>query len=702
MEGCPLYSGIELGGRYRLEKHLGSGGMGEVWGGTDLGLRRSVAVKILPRHHARPSRVDRFRREAEIAAAFQHPGITVVHDMGDHQGLLYVVMEKIDGEDLKRFLDRHPDGLPVKQVLDIGLQVAEAMIAAHGRKVVHRDIKPSNIMLTPRGQVKICDFGVARILQGIREEQGTVGIGTAAYMAPEQFDGMVGTRSDLYSLGCVLYELVTGLPPFRGTPYKLMDLHRHAIPVPFAEYGRNVPAGLESLIADLLRKDPDERPTDAEQVRDRLEKIARERAVTDNEVGPSAGPMTLDGPRPAVPLSTGLYELPSPRFLASGSPAKKHTPHNSHVMSTVQNVLDKSDVGAQVAACVRGPVVSRYEIRLSSPEDALQVGQLVEQFSRELEDVDVEFLASVPSTSALPGGTAVGLEIPNADPDLVGLGDLLRSAPAPQEGPSLLYGLGRSATGPVLVDLTEAPHLLVTGASGTGKSMALRAAVTSLVVRSTPDEVRLVLVDSPGGGLSAFADVPHLLFPVTDDPTRATDVLGWVEEEMERRYDDLASHGHRTVHTYNVAVREGRTPPPAQCIGTRTPHPSIVVLVDEMTVLTDRHREKVHCSIGNLARLSRAVGIHLVLATREVHAGVLTERVHADIPSRLTFRTSSAEGGEITVDDGGTTRLRVAGDALFLPRGAVEPTRLRASSVSQGDIVSVVDHWSRRGHHPDR
>ncbi|MGW8528993.1 MULTISPECIES: serine/threonine protein kinase [Nocardiopsidaceae] len=697
-----MYGGTELDGRYRLEKHLGSGGMGEVWGGLDLKLRRAVAVKLLPLRHSDPSRMDRFRREAEIAAAFQDPGITVVHDTGESHGFLYVVMEKVDGEDLKRLLDRHPDGLPVEQVLDIGLQVAEALIAAHGGNVAHRDVKPSNIMLTPRGQVKICDFGVARVLEDNRGEQGTAGIGTAVYMAPEQFDGVVGIRSDLYSLGCVLYELVTGFPPFRGTPHKLMDLHRRALPASFAECRRSVPAGLEALVTDLLGKRPEERPANAEEVRDRLKRIVRGHDRGSDAVHHDSRTAMPTGPKPAVPPASEPFTPPSPRLLASGSPAKKHTPHNSHVMSTVQSVLARSNVDAHVAGCVRGPVVSRYEIRLPSPESASCVGRLVEQISVELGGVDVEFLAFVRSTSALPGGTAVGLEIINADPEVIGLGDLLRSAPAPQENSSLLYGLGRGAAGPVLVNLEETPHLLITGARGTGKSMAIRAAVTSLLVRATPEEVRLVLVDSPGGRLSVFDDVPHLLFPVTDDPARAVVALRWVEEEMERRYDDLASHGHRTVHGYNVAVREGRTPPPARSLGTRTPHPSIVVFVDEVTVLTDRCREETEHSIGSLARLARAVGIHLVLATREVHTGALTERVHAYIPSRLTFRTTSVEGGEVTVDDGRTTRLRGSGDALFLPRGAKRPTRLRTSLVSQGDLTSVVDHWRRPGHRPGR
>ncbi|MFI5669195.1 protein kinase [Streptomyces sp. NPDC051704] len=267
--GSAVRVGDELAGRYRLERRLGQGGMGEVWRGHDLMLDRSVAVKVLLEAATNDEVVARFRREATIGARLQHPGITVVHDVGQQDGRLFIVMELLSGEDLATVLARD-GGLAVDLAVDLAAQTAEALAVAHGQAVVHRDLKPGNLFLLPGSRIKICDFGIAHSADATAgwTVTGRI-IGTPAYMAPEQWRGeRVGARCDLYALGCVLYALVSGEPPFgqAESPYVLMHRHVAEAPVPLREAGTPVPPELDRLVLALLAKDPADRPESAEAV----------------------------------------------------------------------------------------------------------------------------------------------------------------------------------------------------------------------------------------------------------------------------------------------------------------------------------------------------------------------------------------------------------------------------------------------------
>jgi tRNA A-37 threonylcarbamoyl transferase component Bud32/tetratricopeptide (TPR) repeat protein len=297
-------AGTLVQGRYRLHELIGRGGMGEVWRALDESLGRRVAVKCLkPAGHcgdAGFTRVlqERFRREARVAAGLQHRGITVVHDFGEHEGLLYLVMELLEGRNLLQVLDdarRHP--LPVPDITDIAEQVAAALAYTHGQGVVHRDLKPANIIRLTDGGVKICDFGIARLGHDIgftsRLTGSGVAMGTPHYMSPEQIDAAeVDHRSDLYSLGCVLYELATGAPPFDlGDAWSILVGHRDTPPEPPRARRPELPADLERLILDLLAKDPEDRPQDAADVCGRLKAMrAAARAGTTAAAVPAALP----------------------------------------------------------------------------------------------------------------------------------------------------------------------------------------------------------------------------------------------------------------------------------------------------------------------------------------------------------------------------------------------------------------------------
>ncbi|WP_405756562.1 protein kinase domain-containing protein [Streptomyces sp. NBC_00073] len=260
--------GDELAGRYRLEQRLGKGGMGEVWRAHDLALGRSVAVKVLLEAATSDEVVARFRREATIGARLQHPGITVVHDVGQQDGRLFIVMELLAGEDLATVLARE-GRLAVDVAVDLAAQTAEALAAAHQQSVVHRDLKPSNLFLLSGRRLKICDFGIAYSADATAgwTATGQV-IGTWAYMAPEQWRSeRVDGRCDLYALGCVLYALLSGAPPFgHADLYALMLRHTGEAPLPLREVGAPVPAELDRLVQALLAKDPADRPESAEAV----------------------------------------------------------------------------------------------------------------------------------------------------------------------------------------------------------------------------------------------------------------------------------------------------------------------------------------------------------------------------------------------------------------------------------------------------
>ncbi|MFJ9448249.1 WD40 repeat domain-containing serine/threonine protein kinase [Kitasatospora sp. NPDC101235] len=259
-----MRAGDYLSGRYRLDSRLGHGGMGEVWKGYDVELRRAVALKVLLEFDSDDGLLQRFRREASIGARLQHPGITVVHDVGRHDTRLFIVMELLEGTDLAGLLARSPGGLPVSAAVRLTLQAAEALGAAHAQQVVHRDLKPGNLILLADGRLKICDFGIARTA-GATEGLTVTGrpFGTPAYMAPEQWRGEhVDARCDLYALGCVLYALLTGHPPFPATEqaWTLMRRHLDEVPPPLRSVRDDVPAGIDLLVASLLAKDPAARP----------------------------------------------------------------------------------------------------------------------------------------------------------------------------------------------------------------------------------------------------------------------------------------------------------------------------------------------------------------------------------------------------------------------------------------------------------
>ncbi len=371
-----------------------------------------------------------------------------------------------------------------------------------------------------------------------------------------------------------------------------------------------------------------------------------------------------------------LQMLSRPRAHASG----KEVDHTSNAAKLVQT-LKSFGVQAVVSEVHRGPAVTRYEVQPATGVKVSRIVSLTDDLALALAAKDIRIEAPI------PGKSAIGIEVPNAEIAVVSLREVLESSKYQDASAKLTVALGRDISGePILADLAKMPHLLVAGATGSGKSVCINGLIMSILFKATPDEVKLMMIDPKMVELNVYNGIPHLLAPVVTDPRRASVALKKVVSEMERRYNLFAKNGSRNIEMYNQWAREQRS----SGVTKASELPYIVVIVDELADLMMVAPGEVEDAICRLAQMARAAGIHLIIATQRPSVDVITGVIKANIPSRIAFGVSSMADSRTILDMGGAEKLLGRGDMLFLPMGASKPTRVQGAFVSDKEVEEVV------------
>lgn len=411
-----------------------------------------------------------------------------------------------------------------------------------------------------------------------------------------------------------------------------------------------------------------------------------------------AASITTD-PRHAS-LQTAMYtprawKLP-PKSLLEKSTAKSIDKELiKHGGKVLESTLHEFGVDARVTGWTTGPTVTRYEIELGAGVKVSKITSLNHDIAYAMASADVRILAPI------PGRSAIGVEVPNKQRQLVTLGDILTSPDAGKSKHPLEVGLGRDIAGKsLMLNLAKMPHLLIAGATGAGKSSCINSIITSILMRTTPEQVRMILIDPKRVELGVYNDLPHLLTQVVTNPKKAANALEWAVREMEMRYELLAEIGVRDITGYNEAFDQGELPTydsPDPISGKAYARlPFILVVVDELNDLMMVAARDVEASITRIAQMARAVGVHLIIATQRPSVDVITGVIKANVPSRLAFAVSSLQDSRVILDQPGAEKLVGQGDMLIVTASSSKAQRIQGSWVSEECVRKVTAHWRRQ------